>query len=361
MRALRVEKGSKEAHLAKVEVPLIGPQDVLIKVFSAILAPDVFGIVGSGRLTQAPTTLGHKVAGIVEQVGEAVTEVRAGQRVRLDPNLSCGTCKLCQTDRDHMCSECGVMGFFALGQFAKWERYHPGGMADYVRVPASNVDVLPDHISFDVGAKIHDLANAVRAFRNCTLSVGSTVLITAATGAMGTSCIKLAPFFGVSRLILVGRLLERLEAVRKLTSLPCDLIGLDKLGEDWVESRALGHRVRQIAPDGVDAIIDYAPVGVDLWQAIDGLALNGTFIPMGGNWSVIPIPARVISLNCWRIYGTRNHSRGDSRTVMDLLKTGQLNVDELVTHEFSLQNIESAIVQLKDRSRPSWMLIVRPQ
>ncbi len=360
MRALRVEQGSKTAHLAEIEVPSIGPQDVLIKVCSAILAPDVFGLVAAGRLLQAPTTLGHKVAGIVDAIGEAVTEVQVGQRVRLDPNLSCGACKFCRTDRDHMCSQCGVMGFFALEKFPKWERYHPGGMADYVRVPASNVDVLPDHISFDVGAKIHDLANAVRAFRNCNLSVGSTVLITAATGAMGTSCIKLAPFFGVSRLILVGRVLERLQAVEKLTSIPCELIGLDTLGDDWPETRELGRRVRELAPDGVDAIIDYGPSGVDLWQALDGLALNGTFIPVGGNWSVLPIPARVVSLKCWRIYGTRNHSRGDSSTVMDLLKTGQLNVEELVTHEFKLGDIEKAIVQLKDRSRPSWMLIVRP-
>ena len=233
-------------------------------------------------------------------------------------------------------------------------------MADYVRAPAANVDVLPDNISFDVGAKVHDLANAVRAFRNCDLPVGSTVLITAATGAMGTSCIKLAPYFGVSRLILVGRHHERLEAVTKLTSVQCDLIGLDTLGDDLVESRALGRRVRQLVPSGVDAIIDYSPVGVDLWQVMDGLALNGTFIPMGGNWSVLPIPARVVALNCWRVYGTRNHSRGDSRTVMELLQKGGLNVDELITHEFSLQDIESAIAQLKDRSRPSWMLTVRP-
>ena len=360
MRALRVEQGSKTAHLDEVEVPSMGPHDVLIKVKSAVLAPDVFGIVASGRLAQAPTTLGHKVAGIVDKVGAAVNEVQVGERVRLDPNLSCGACKFCRTDRDHMCAECGVMGFFALGNFPKWERYHPGGMADYVRAPAANVDVLPDNISFDVGAKVHDLANAVRAFRNCDLSVGSTVLITAATGAMGTSCIKIAPYFGVSRLILVGRHHERLEAVTKLTSISCDLIGLDTLGDDWVESRALGRRVRQLVPSGVDAIIDYSPVGVDLWQVLDGLALNGTFIPMGGNWSVLPIPARVVALNCWRVYGTRNHSRGDSSTVMELLKQGGLNVDELITHEFSLHDIESAIAQLKDRSRPSWMLIVRP-
>ena len=117
MRALRVEQGSKTAHLDDVEVPSIGPHDVLIRVKSAILAPDVFGIVASGRLAQAPTTLGHKVAGVVDKVGAAVNEVQVGERVRLDPNLSCGACKFCRTDRDHMCAECGVMGFFALGSF----------------------------------------------------------------------------------------------------------------------------------------------------------------------------------------------------------------------------------------------------
>jgi threonine dehydrogenase-like Zn-dependent dehydrogenase len=360
MRALRVEAGETKASLKQVDVPALGPSDLLIKVESAILAPDVFGLVRAGKLLQAPTTLGHKVAGTIAQRGPEVEHLQTGQRVRLDPNLNCGSCTYCRSDRDQMCSQCGIMGFFALAKFPRWERYHPGGLADYIRVPASQVDVLPDSISCDTGAKIHDLANALRAFKNCELAVGATVVLLAATGAMGTCCIKLAPFFGVGRLILVARSIERLQAVAKLTSVPCECVGLDTLGDDWVASRALGRRISELAPEGVNAVIDYSPSGEDMWQVFDALAIGGTFVPIGGNWSVTPFPARILTLKCWRIIGTRNHSKEDSRTIIDLLKRGQLHVEDLVTAEFALQDIEKAIEQLRDRSRPSWMLMIRP-
>ena len=360
MYALRVNKGAREARLELVDIPKPGPHDVCIKVVSAILAPDVFGLVEAGRLPQAPTTLGHKVAGIIEEVGDAVENLKPGQRVRLDPNLSCGSCNYCRTDRDQMCLEGAMMGFFAPGKSPLFDNYHERGLAEYVRAPSSQVDILPDNISFDVGAKIHDLANALRAFKVAAPPVGSTVLITAATGAMGTAIVKLASFFGVSHLILVGRSSGRLEAVAGMTPIQCSCIGLDTLGEDWPASRSLGKKVCEVAPNGVDAIIDFSPTGVDLWQVTEGLSLNGTFVTMGGNWSIIPIPARLIGLKCWNVLGTRNHSRGDSEAVMKLLEGGQLNVDELVTHQFKLGEIEQAIQQLKDRSQPSWMLVVHP-
>ena len=360
MHALRAEKGTTKAHLKVIELPEIDSDEVLIKVRSAILAPDVFALLEAGRISQAPTTLGHKVAGTIEQVGGAIQNLKVGQRVRLEPNLNCGDCAYCRTDRDQMCSQCGIMGFFALGSFPRWAKYHPGGLAEYVRAPASQVDVLPDNVSFDAGAKVHDLSNALRAFKLCALPVGSTVLITAATGAMGACCLKLAPFFGVSRLILVGRSQTRVEAITVLTSIPCDCIGLDTLGDDWTSSRALGRKVCEIAPGGIDGIIDFSPSGQDLWQVTDGLTLGGSMIVLGGNWSVMPIPARVIGLKCWRVIGSRNHSRGDSKTVLELLKSGQLDAENLVAQVFKLQDIEKAIAQLKDRSQPSWMLVIRP-
>ena len=337
MHALRVEKGATKAHLKVIDLPQIDSDEILIKVRSAILAPDVFTIVESGRLSQAPTTLGHKVAGTIEQVGGAVQNLKVGQRVRLEPNLNCGDCSYCRTDRDQMCSECGTMGFFALQSFPKWEKYHPGGLAEYVRASASQVDVLPDNVSFDVGAKVHDLSNALRA-----------------------CCLKLAPFFGVSRLILVGRSQNRLEAISAVTSIPCDCIGLDTLGDDWISSRALGRKVCEITPKGIDGIIDFSPSGQDLWQVTDGLTLGGSMLVLGGNWSALPIAARTIGLKCWRVLGGRNHSRGDSRTVLELLKSGQLDAENLGTHVFKLQDIEKAIAQLKDRNQPSWMLVIRP-
>ena len=360
MRALYVERNAITAELKDVPVPTCGPYDALINVKSAILGPEVMRFIESGQLSQTPTIPGHKVAGVIAEVGSSITGIKVGQRIRLDPNLNCRECFYCRTERDHLCSECGIIGFFALRNFPQWEKFHRGGLAEYVCVPASQVDVLPEAVSFDTGAKVHDLANAVHALRQCNLRPGSTLLITAATGAMGTACVKLAPVFGVVRLILVGRSTERLHEVTKLTSLQCECVGLDKLSQDWASKRELGSRVQEVIPEGVDAVVDYSAEGTDLYQVIDAMVPGGTFIVMGGNRSVVPVPARLLGLNCWRVVGVRNHSRADSSMVLNLLQNGRLQADDLKSHEFSLENIDAALEQLKNRSQPSWMIVIRP-
>ena len=76
------------------------------------------------------------------------------------------------------------------------------------------------------------------------------------------------------------------------------------MGEKWIEERGLASRVKQISGrEGSDAIIDYTPEGTEFWQVLDGLKLGRTMIPMGGNWSLMPIPGGVIGLKCWRLQG----------------------------------------------------------
>ena len=361
MRAFRVEKGAREVKLQNINIPKVGPEDVLIEVRSVILAPDVFRLAKMGKIPQAPTTLGHKVAGTIAAVGSSVSNIHPGQRVRLDPNLSCGNCVYCRTDRDHMCSECGVMGFFSLETFPRWERYHPGGLADYVLAPATQVGILPENLSFDVGAVVHDLANAVRALKNTSVGVGSTLLITAATGAMGACVVKMAPFFGVTRLILVARQLERLKETAKMSTIPCTLIATEKLDKNWTTEQGLGNKVCELVPGGVDAIIDYSPPGVaDLWQALDGLKIGGSFVHMGGNPDLLPYGMRTFGLKCWRLIGTRNHSKTDSRAVIQILADGTLDVSDMITHEFKLSDVEAGAQQLEGRMQHSRQIMVRP-
>ena len=364
MRALRANKQSERPKLEHVDIPEVGPQDVLIKVASAGLVPGNMAMLKMGRLMTLPTTLGHNVAGVVEKIGDLVDTVKVGQRVRLHPNLSCGTCNYCTTDRDQMCPENGVIGLanFCSRRGPLFEKYHEGGLADYVRAPSWVVDVLPDNVSFDVGAKVHDLANAMRILKMAELLPGSTVLITAATGSMGSACVKLAPFFGIGRLILLGRSMERLENVKKLTTIKCDLIATGDLDDDWETKKGLVGRLRGLVPQGVDAIIDFIPSGADMemYQIMGGLAVNGVLVHMGGNAATLQLPLVAIMVNCWRIKGTRNNSRTDAKTVLSWLADGRLNVDELITHRFKLDQIDEAMTRLQDRSLPVLMMIINP-
>ncbi|WP_113705119.1 zinc-dependent alcohol dehydrogenase [Nonomuraea lactucae] len=355
MLAARANPDSLTVALEKIEIPQPGPHDVLIKVASAGLAPGMITLLAHGAFKHLPTTLGHEAAGTIAAVGADVPGLAEGERVRIHPNLTCRSCVYCRTDREQMCAQQAMIGHagFGTGPMPLYERYHDGGLAEYIRVPYWLVDPIPDHVSFDVGAKVHDLANAVRALKTAGPLFGGTIVVTAATGTMGTATIKLAHLFGASRLILVGRSAERLEAVRRLSAIPTEAVAMEEGGD-------LTATLRQLAPSGVDAVVDYLPTGPGIWQATAALATGGTLVHMGGNYVPPPIPIGVIMANCWRIIGTRSCTRTDALQVLDLLDAGTLTADELITHRFPLADLGEALAVMRDRSKPIWMGVVNP-
>ena len=363
MLAARAHPNQDQLVLEHVPVPQPGPEEVLVKVASAGLAPGMMALLARGAFRHLPTTLGHEAAGTIAAVGSAVTGTAVGDRVRVHPNLNCRDCVHCRTDREQMCSQQAMVGHaaFGAGPLPLYEKYHDGGLAEYLLVPHWLIDPLPDNVNFDVAAKVHDLANAVRALKCADLPLGGTLIVTAATGTMGTAAIKLASHFGVSRLILVGRSRERLEAVGRLAgTLPVDLVALEDLGQDWATSQGLTGALRALVPGGADAVLDFIPEGPASWQAMAALATGGSLVHMGANPSPLPFPAMVIMVNCWRLVGTRACTRSDARQVLELLARGALNADELITHRFPLAKANDAVAAMQQRSEPMWMAVVNP-
>ena len=357
MRAFRVAEGARKPCLEPVEVPQPRFDEVLIKVAAAGLVTGVLKLVSAGMTGKTPLTIGHQAAGTVEEVGRGVRNVEVGQRVRVHTTLSCGVCKHCTSGRDHICPQGAIMGFQGFGKSETLDRHCDGGLADYIRVPSSLVDRLPDNVSFDVGAKIQDLANAVRVFKEANLPVGSVVAITAATGTMGVACVKVAPMFGISKLILVGRNSERLQEIEKLATIECETVSISNIDKNSPPLPAL---VRQHAPEGVDAIIDFMPGGNDYHNIIGALARNGSFVHMGGSMETLQVPLIAIMVNCWKVVGTRNNSREDALCVLRWLKDGAIKADDLITHTFELEEIEDAVKAINDRSAPMWMMVIHP-
>jgi threonine dehydrogenase-like Zn-dependent dehydrogenase len=363
MTAARAHRGRPGLALERIAVPRPGPGEVLVRVAAAGIAPGMMKLLERGRFRHLPTTPGHEVAGTVVAAGSEDAAAWMGRRVRVHPMLTCGECVYCRTDREQMCADAAMLGHAAMGNgpMPLYARYHDGGLADYVVAPASLVDPLPDNVSFEVGAKVHDLANAVRALQCAALPESGRLVITAATGTMGTASIKLARFFGAKQLVLVGRSAERLAAVRRLAgSLPVRTVALDELAAGWESGEGLATRLRDLLPQGADAVLDFLPGGPASAQVVSALASGGSFVHMGGSDLQLPFPLRVLMHNCWRIVGTRSCTRSDGRAVLDLLARAELQVDELITHRFSLADIATALAATGSREEPMWMTVVHP-
>ncbi len=361
MLAYRGFAGEPKPRLTEIDTPKVAEGEVLVRIKSAGLTFGTFTLQKAGLLKPMPMTLGHEGAGIVEAVGAGVRRVKCGDRVRIHPTLSCGQCRCCLTNRDHMCWGASIMGFISFdATVPDYDRHHNGFLAQFARAPEQQIDLLPDHVSFDAGAKLHYAGNAVRTLRTAELPPGGTLCILGATGSMGVVTIRLAAIFGVSRLVLVGRSSQRLAEVKALSSIPSDIVATDTLGADWAETGALQRRMAEVAPKGVDAIIDYLPEIGPMSQAIFGLATGGVLVNMGAGPQPLNIPVRVLVAKCWKVAGTRNHSRLDAKEVLRLMGERAVSIDDLITHREPLNQVETAVERIGSRSERVWMSVVHP-
>jgi threonine dehydrogenase-like Zn-dependent dehydrogenase len=362
MLAARGHQGETELRLEQVDRPVPSAGEVVIEVVSAGMPAGLLELWIRGLYPLLPQTLGHEAAGRIAAVGGPETGFSPGDRVRLHPNLTCRRCEFCLTDREQMCPACSMIGQGSFGPLARplYERYHHGALAEYVLAPVWAVDRLSERISFDVAAKVHDVAVALRALKIAVSSPGATVVLTAATGTVGTSMIRIARLLGVKRLIAIARSTERLEGVRALDPELVDTIALDQLDADWGETQALTRAIRESVPAGPDAVVDLLPEGPGTWQAIASLKTGGTAVVMGSNLAMPSVPTMAIMAGCWRIVGSRNCTREDTRQIMCWLEDGTLVLDDLITHRFKLRDIAAAVTAVRRRPEPTWMLAINP-
>ncbi|MFQ5353443.1 MAG: alcohol dehydrogenase catalytic domain-containing protein, partial [Thermodesulfobacteriota bacterium] len=178
---------NSDVRVEEMPVPEIGPGEMLLKVMAS-------GICGSDvmewyRIKKAPLVLGHEVAGVVERVGEGVERFQAGDRVTVAHHVPCNTCRHCLRGEHSVCDTLRTTNFF------------PGGFAQYVRVPAINVDrgtfTLPPDMSFEEATFAEPLGCVVRGLRKAGFTAGKSLLVLG-SGISGLLHIKLAKALGAS-------------------------------------------------------------------------------------------------------------------------------------------------------------------
>src|SRR5258708_12036501 len=139
MRAVRLTQVGKPLENADVPVPTIEPTEVLIRVAAAgICHSDAHYRENISQIARLPLTLGHEVAGRVEEVGSDVTHLSAGDRVCVHYSVSCGSCEFCVR---------GLEQFCRTGQMIGKHRY--GGYPEFIKVPRPNTFPLPAQIPLE--------------------------------------------------------------------------------------------------------------------------------------------------------------------------------------------------------------------
>src|SRR3981189_139031 len=189
MKALRKMHAARGLSFESAPVPSIGPGEVLVRVRTASVCGTDLHIYGWDRWSQGrikpPVTLGHEFCGVIEEVGDEVTALRAGDFVSAEMHVNCGHCHQCRVGEAHICPNVKIIGIDQDGAFA-----------DFVKIPATNIWKLDAAIPERYGAILDPLGNAVHTVLAGTIA-GQTALVTGG-GPGGLMSIAVAKACGSS-------------------------------------------------------------------------------------------------------------------------------------------------------------------
>ncbi|MGH9196843.1 MAG: zinc-binding dehydrogenase [Acidimicrobiia bacterium] len=331
--------GPEVLRLQEMPSPAVGPNDVLVRVRAVALNHlDIWIRQGLPRLNVTfPHIPGADVAGIVEEVGSAVSTVRPGQEVVIAPGISCGVCSYCVSGEDNLCRSYSILG----------EHRH-GGFAEFVSVPEANVLPKPLHLTFEEAAAIPlvFLTAWNMLVTNGRIRFGDEVLIWGAGSGVGSAGIQIAKLFN-ARVIAVAGVLWKLEKAKSL--------GADE-AIDYREQDVPEEIKRLTGRRGMDIVFDH--VGAATWQtSLKVLGRGGRLVTCGAtSGSEATTDIRYIYSRKLSIHGTWMGTKRELYEVMRLVEAKKLR--PVVHQVFPLERAAEAQTMM-ERSEHFGKLVLR--
>lgn len=327
MKAIQKPAASEGFIIADLDRPGYGPDEVLIKILLASICGTDLHITQwdewSASRIQPPLVYGHEFCGVVEAVGERVTHIQPGDYVSAEMHIPCDTCYQCQTGRRHICEQVKIAGIDLNGCYA-----------GYIVLPKNQVVQLPDTLPPEHGACLDSLGNAVHAVSKGEVS-GKSVLITGC-GPVGLFSVAVAKALGATRIYASDISEYRLNLAQKAgctQTLNAGAVDVPQAIRELTQNR------------GVDVVLEMSGNPQAIQNGFDALARGGTMVLLGIPKSTVELDitnhiifkeARVLGVNGREIFQTWY-------LMLDLLTTGQLRIDDIITHRFPLDAFGDAI------------------
>jgi len=325
--------GKRQMELRDVPRPHpAGDQDVLIRVATVgVCGSDMHyyrdGRIG-GTIVQHPWRIGHECAGTVVEIGRAVTNVKPGDRVAIEPLVVCGQCDQCRANRTYLCRNQGFLG--VPGQ-------REGSIAEYLVMPGECCVPIPDHMTFTQATMVEPLTIGLHARRLAGEIRGANVAIFG-TGPIGLSVLMALRLAGAATVFVTDLLDNRLE-----------LAG--RLGADWTGNAGTKDVIAEIGaqvPGGLEVAFECAGRQETIDHCAQILAPQGMAVLVGiPALDRISFPMDPLRRRELRIQNVRRHD-ACIPWAMDLVARGKVDVDALVTHRFPLAAAQEAFELVGD-------------
>ena len=321
------DKGNVE--LKDVEVPQIGPEEVLIQSKAAPIGSDV-RVYDSDpvmmRVTRPPVIIGSENSGEIVEIGNEVVEWRVGDRVVCELVIdSCGHCNLCKLGRPFMCPEVVCLG-----------RGRDGSFADYFIAPVKYLHRIPDNVTFEDAAMAEDLGVVITAVDDHqAIKLGDTVAILG-PGPIGLLSLQVAKACGAGPVVVSG---TRADAKRLKLA--------EQLGADYIvdiekkDPNTLIHDLTN--SQGADVVIIANSATAAIHQGFQILKKYGTLVALGYPPGSAEVPWYEITANAMKIVGGWGASSWSAwEKALKCIAHGSVKVTPMVTHKFPLDDWEKA-------------------
>jgi L-iditol 2-dehydrogenase len=332
--------GGKDVRIEELPDPKVNIDEVLVRVRSAgICGSDAHAFEGKSKRRVPPLILGHEFAGVVADVGTGVLDFQNGDRVVVEPIISCGACEPCSNGRTNICLEIRLIGL-----------HIPGAFAEYIAVPASKCYKLPDSVSFDEATLVEPLSVATHAVNMTPTRVGDNLLVIG-SGVVGLLVLQVARH-RVGGNVFVSDLIDhKLDLAKRL--------GANEVIHSARED--VTKRVGELTKGkGVDAVIEAVGVQDTLQQAL-------TVVKRGGDVTITGLLEQMIQVDIMKLVTNEITIRGDYcytsaefKASLDLVATGTVQLKPLITHSFPLTDIAKAVDVLTEGKEEHIKVLLRP-
>jgi len=307
-------------------VPAPGPGEVLLRVLACGICGSDLHILRNGWTQAAP---GHEIAGVVESVGPEVEGIELGMRLCAECFRRCGQCRFCAAGTPNLCESFKYIG---------------GAFAEYAIVPANTLHSVGERMTDTQLVMVEPLAVAVHAMRRARMRSGATVGIIGG-GTIGLLCAATARACGAQAIAVVAK-----HPHQKIAAFDMGVMTADGKPSD----------VLQLAGTALDIVVDTVTQRTSFSTALAAVRAGGTVVVIGE--PARPTLAALAPLvhNEIRVRGSFCYAPKDVTKAIQLIEQRQVDVARLVTHEFSLNNVEAAFATASDKTSGAIKVMVRP-
>jgi len=322
--------GVKDLRVEEIKTPEVGAGEILVKVRAATTCGTDLKIFQRGYVEgviKLPTVFGHEWAGDIIEVGEGVSWLKEGMRVRAGNSSPCLRCRMCQKEKYNLCEDMMWL----------W-----GAYAEYIKVPARivmlNTQEIPPHVTYEEAAVTEPLACVLHGIEEARVKIGDTVAIIGA-GPIGLLHLLSVKKMGANRVIISDTVDERLQLAQK--------IGADGTinakTEDTVE------KTKQLTEGyGADVVIEAIGLPTTWEQALKMVRKGGTVLEFGGcpPGTEIKVSTEQLHYGETTILGAFHTTPAHFRKALNLIASGTINVKPLITRKMKLDQIKEAFETL---------------